>query len=167
MNDLIELINHILRNPEEEFEYNNFSIVDYDIKFRAEQYNAIIYSTTNINDPKEHKLWIQRKASPYWCFLMLQFSLKKLIFTIHYTVETKKMEKALEDKNYFDFLSFVPSRAINAGKDQFEGAIDILINNVGPETLKKIIIDITRETVTKGKHFNRAAQRNHNLRIGL
>lgn len=164
MNDIIEFINHILKNPEEKYEYNNFHILDYDIKFNTEQYDTIVYSTTNINTPKEHKLWIQRKSSPYWCFLILQFSSKMSIFTVHYTVKTNDLKNKLVDKNYYNFINFGPPRTINAAKDQFEGAIDIIINNIGPETLENVIMDITRETVAKGKHFNRATQKKYNLK---
>lgn len=154
--DIRELVIHIINNPDIRHSAKFFAIGDH-----PSEYNDTKFK------PKEHKLWTPRKTPKYRCFYIIQ-NIDNRIFRMHHVLDNA--EECLNDMGH-SYLNFVESQtyaAMRRTKDQFEGAIEISLNNLPNFTettneqsvlqkafkIKKVIIDITDETVRRGLHLS-------------
>lgn len=154
--DIKDLVMHIIKNPDYRYSANYFAIGDHHSEYNDTKFR-----------PKEHKLWTQRKTPKYRCFYIIQ----------NINNQTLRMHDVLDDAEIYlngmgyTNLNFVESQTYAAMRrtiDQFEGAIEISLNNMPKFTettyedsvlqkaleIKNIIIDITDETVRRGLHLS-------------
>ena len=146
MQDIKELIYHILRNSDRPYngESEFFQINEHEVQYGSTKISAAPRG-------KEHKLWTPRKVNPYRCYLILQLINNNFLLT--HVFPNTDLQQILEDKGYTNLVFEEPhtyaAQRRSGKKDQFRGTVKSGLDMV---KVISIISIITDETVNRRLH---------------